>query len=670
MIQIGRIFADRYRIINEIGRGGMANVYLAEDTILDNRKVAIKVLRSNFENDKIAIARFQREAFAMAELSHPNIVGISDVGEFDNQQYIVMEYIDGMTLKRYINEHAPLTNEEAISITTAILSAMEMAHSHGIIHRDLKPQNVLVSSSGEIKVTDFGIAKALSETSLTQTNTMFGSVHYLSPEQARGANATVQSDIYAIGIILFELLTGQIPFDGDSAVAIALKHFQENIPSISNLNPNVPQALENVVIRATAKDVKDRYVDVTQMMNDLATSTSLDRRGEAKLVFKRDNDATRIMPANLINPYDTKPLIDSKIEKLPERRERDRQEHKSDKKPTETAENAETGAPADGKNSKKVKKSRKGLIALLVILALLVGGGALAWNLMTPQNVNIPEVSGMKLSEAKAEIEKAHLKVGKVIKEESDSVDEGHVVRTDPAQKSQVRKNSAVNIYESTGDANIITLKNYVGRNINTVMSELLSDYGITSDMVTQKQVQSDAYEVGTIIKQEPGSGEKFDIAGNKKLVLEVVATKQIEIPDYKPGGSWMTYQDYEAALKNAGFNLDNVTFTARPTTNQQADGYVWSVTPGVGTMADPDATISVLYSQYTAPASTTPSTTSDSSTDDSSSDKSSDDSSSSDSSDKVSSASKSDDTKTSSSSSATKTSASSTTSQSSSDKK
>lgn len=190
----------------------MANVYQGEDTFLGDRKVAIKVLRSNFENDDIAIARFQREAFAMAELSHPNIVGISDVGEFESQQYIVMEFVDGMTLKQYINQNAPLANDEAIEIITEILSAMDMAHSHGIIHRDLKPQNVLVSSSGTVKVTDFGIAKALSETSLTQTNTMFGSVHYLSPEQARGSNATVQSDIYAIGIILFELLTGQIPF--------------------------------------------------------------------------------------------------------------------------------------------------------------------------------------------------------------------------------------------------------------------------------------------------------------------------------------------------------------------------------------------------------------------------------------------------------------------------
>lgn len=314
MIQIGKIFADRYRIIKEIGRGEWQTFIKEKILSLVIEKLQLKYFVLILKMMTLQSLVFKEKLFAMAELSHPNIVGISDVGEFESQQYIVMEFVDGMTLKQYINQNAPLANDEAIEIITEILSAMDMAHSHGIIHRDLKPQNVLVSSSGTVKVTDFGIAKALSETSLTQTNTMFGSVHYLSPEQARGSNATVQSDIYAIGIILFELLTGQIPFDGDSAVAIALKHFQENIPSIINLNPEVPQALENVVIKATAKDINNRYADVEEMMTDVATSTSLDRRGEEKLVFNKDHDETKIMPANLINPYDTKPLIDKKTD--------------------------------------------------------------------------------------------------------------------------------------------------------------------------------------------------------------------------------------------------------------------------------------------------------------------------------------------------------------------
>ena len=589
MIQIGKIFADRYRIIKEIGRGGMANVYQGEDTFLGDRLVAIKVLRSNFENDDIAIARFQREAFAMAELSHPNIVGISDVGEFESQQYIVMEFVDGMTLKQYINQNAPLANDEAIEIITEILSAMDMAHSHGIIHRDLKPQNVLVSSSGTVKVTDFGIAKALSETSLTQTNTMFGSVHYLSPEQARGSNATVQSDIYAIGIILFELLTGQIPFDGDSAVAIALKHFQESIPSIINLNPEVPQALENVVIKATAKDIKNRYTDVEEMMTDVATSTSLDRRGEEKLVFNKDHDETKIMPANLINPYDTKPLIDKKED--------------NDSQTDEKAASSEVG--------NKNKKSKKGLIIGLIILLLVVGGATLAWVVSTPTNVKVPNVTNSTLSQAEIKIKAANLKVGTVHKQQSSTIDEGKVIKTDPDKGSTVRSNSSVDIYISTGNENVIKMKDFIGEKIDEAMATLLKDYGIDESQVTQTSVPSDSYPAGTIIKQSPKKGSSFDTKGSEKITFEVSSGKQVEVPDYKPNGQYMTYSQYQAALKAAGFT--NITLDPQATTSQQADGYVYSVYPTVGASVDPTQEIVVTYSVYTAPSSS--STTSESTT-------------------------------------------------------
>ena len=557
MIQIGKIFADRYRIIKEIGRGGMANVYQGEDTFLGDRKVAIKVLRSNFENDDIAIARFQREAFAMAELSHPNIVGISDVGEFESQQYIVMEFVDGMTLKQYINQNAPLANDEAIEIITEILSAMDMAHSHGSIHRDLKPQNVLVSSSGTVKVTDFGIAKALSETSLTQTNTMFGSVHYLSPEQARGSNATVQSDIYAIGIILFELLTGQIPFDGDSAVAIALKHFQENIPSIINLNPEVPQALENVVIKATAKDINNRYADVEEMMTDVATSTSLDRRGEEKLVFNKD--------------HDTKPLIDKK---------------------TDDQEKAQSESSTTENNKNKNKKSKKGLIISLVVLLLVIGGGAFAWAVSTPTNVKVPNVTNnLTLDQAKKKIKAAGLKVGTVHKQQSTTVAEGKVIKTNPASGAIVRSKSSVDIYVSSGNENIIKMKDFVGEKIDDAMATLLKDYGIDESQVIQTSVPSDSYAAGTIIKQTPKKGSSFDVTSGDKITFEVSSGKQIAIPSY-------TNQDaesYKAILKQAGFT--NVTLNYIDTPGSPT-GWVFGVAPTVGELVSIDTPIVVKVTQ------------------------------------------------------------------------
>ena len=231
MIEIGKKLNGRYKIIGNIGSGGMANVFLAQDLIL-KRQVAVKVLRFDFQNDQAAIRRFQREALAATELVHPNIVTVYDVGEEDGMQYLVMEYVKGMDLKRYIKSHSPLTYYKVIDIMEQILSAIALAHQHQIIHRDLKPQNILIDEDGVVKITDFGIAIALSETSITQTNSMLGSVHYLSPEQARGGMATRQSDIYALGIILYEMLSGHVPFDGESAVSIALKHFQNDLPSL------------------------------------------------------------------------------------------------------------------------------------------------------------------------------------------------------------------------------------------------------------------------------------------------------------------------------------------------------------------------------------------------------------------------------------------------------
>ncbi len=635
MIQIGKIFADRYRIIKEIGRGGMANVYQGEDTFLGNRQVAIKVLRSNFENDDIAIARFQREAFAMAELSHPNIVGISDVGEFENQQYIVMEYVDGMTLKQYIIQKAPLSNDEAIEITTEILSAMDMAHSHGIIHRDLKPQNVLVAQSGTVKVTDFGIAKALSETSLTQTNTMFGSVHYLSPEQARGSNATVQSDIYAIGIILFELLTGQIPFDGDSAVAIALKHFQENIPSIINLNPDVPQSLENVVIRATAKDIKNRYADVEEMMTDLATSTSLDRKGEEKLVFTKDQDETKIMPANLINPYDTKPLIDKastsertvyvadegnaevywydknnmpsttvwdKVVTMTEQEAIAAGKHHANVE--KIPESTEVAQRAAGTAQRKPKKSKKKLILALVLAFILIGGGVAAWMASTPNNVKVPNLTNLTENQAKTKLEAAKLGLGTVYHETSKEVAKNKVTRSNPKSGSSVRSGSKVNIYLSEG-GNSFKMKNYVGKDYQDVKDDLMIEHDVAENQIVSKTVES-SQPAGTVVSQTPKSGDYFDLDGDAQIVLEVSEGEQGTMPEFKN----RTYKQVKADLISMGVPEENIILDEQPNTNYpNGENYVYDSNVAAGdtfNIATQQITLTYLGAYQPASTSTT----------------------------------------------------------------
>ena len=440
MIQVGKIFAGRYRIIKQIGRGGMADVYLAKDLILDGEEVAVKVLRTNYQTDPIAVARFQREARAMADLDHPHIVRITDIGEEEGQQYLAMEYVAGLDLKRYIKEHAPLSNEEAVRIMGQILLAMRLAHTHGIVHRDLKPQNVLLTPDGDAKVTDFGIAVAFAETSLTQTNSMLGSVHYLSPEQARGSKATVQSDIYAMGIIFYEMLTGHIPYDGDSAVTIALQHFQKPLPSVIAENPNVPQALENVVIKATAKKLTDRYQSVAEMYVDLSSCLSADRRNEKKLVF---DDTVKA---------DTKTLPKVSQNTLT-----------SASKPTATSTKEAVDNQTKPKPKPKKKRRLRTRYKVLLSAVVLVIAALVALVYLSPSNVKIPDVTGKTVAQARSAIEAAGLKVGKEKDEYSDSAKKDSVIRTNPQAGTQRREGSTVDLIVSKGPKTF-TMEDYSGQ--------------------------------------------------------------------------------------------------------------------------------------------------------------------------------------------------------------
>ena len=270
MIMKGQKINDRYQIIKTIGEGGMANVYLAYDVILD-RNVAVKILRGDLATDEKFVRRFQREALSASSLSHPNIVEVYDVGEDAGLYYIVMEYIEGRHLKQLLKKRGKLTITEAVDIMLQLTDGMSAAHDHYIIHRDIKPQNIMILENGMVKITDFGIAMALNSTQLTQTNSVMGSVHYLPPEQANGKGSTIQSDIYSMGILFFELLTGTLPYKGDNAVEIALKHLKEKIPSIREMDDAIPQSVENVILKATAKNPKNRYADSKEMHADLLT---------------------------------------------------------------------------------------------------------------------------------------------------------------------------------------------------------------------------------------------------------------------------------------------------------------------------------------------------------------------------------------------------------------
>ena len=515
MIQIGKIFAGRYRIIKQIGRGGMADVYLAKDLILDGEEVAVKVLRTNYQTDPIAVARFQREARAMADLDHPHIVRITDIGEEDGQQYLAMEYVAGLDLKRYIKEHYPLSNEEAVRIMGQILLAMRLAHAKGIVHRDLKPQNILLTPDGTAKVTDFGIAVAFAETSLTQTNSMLGSVHYLSPEQARGSKATIQSDIYAMGIIFFEMLTGHIPYDGDSAVTIALQHFQKPLPSVIAENPSVPQSLENVVIKATAKKLTDRYQTVSEMYVDLLSSLSYNRRNEPKLVFDDTSKVdTKTLPKMSQSTLTAIPKVQPKEEKP------------QTQKPNKKVAGKET-AP------KPVKKRRFKARYLVLLASFILVLASLFWIVSkTPATVEIPKVAGQTVAEAKENLKKANFEIGEEKTEASDTVEEGRVIRTDPDAGSARKEGTKVNLIISSGQQSF-KLGNYVGRKSTDVIAELKGKK-VPENLIKVVEEESSETEAGLVLKQSLSEGTTYDLSKATEIVLTVAKkVTSVSMPSY-----------------------------------------------------------------------------------------------------------------------------------------
>ena len=503
MIQIGKIFAGRYRIVKQIGRGGMADVYLAKDLILDGEEVAVKVLRTNYQTDPIAVARFQREARAMADLDHPHIVRITDIGEEDGQQYLAMEYVAGLDLKRYIKEHYPLSNEEAVRIMGQILLAMRLAHTRGIVHRDLKPQNILLTPDGTAKVTDFGIAVAFAETSLTQTNSMLGSVHYLSPEQARGSKATVQSDIYAMGIIFYEMLTGHIPYDGDSAVTIALQHFQKPLPSVIAENPSVPQALENVVIKATAKKLTDRYKSVAEMYVDLSSSLSYNRRNEPKLVF---DDATKA---------DTKTLpkvSQSTLTSIPK---------VQTQSPKPQAAKPSQQVSEDNYVTKPVKKRKFRVRYMILLASIVLVAASLIWILSrTPATIAIPDVAGQTVAEAKETLKKANFEIGEEKTEASEKVEEGRIIRTDPGAGTGRKEGTKINLVVSSGKQSF-QLSNYIGRKSTDVIAEL-KQKKVPENLINIEEEESSESEAGTVLRQSPAAGTTYDLSKAIQIVLTV----------------------------------------------------------------------------------------------------------------------------------------------------
>ena len=483
MVVKGQLIDNRYKIIRSIGEGGMANVYLGFDTILD-RNVAIKVLRGDLSNDEKFVRRFQREALSASSLAHPNIVEMYDVGEDDGLYYIVMEFIDGITLKQLLKKRGSLTLSETLDIMSQLTDGMSHAHDSYIIHRDLKPQNIMIKDDGQIKITDFGIAMALNSTQLTQTNSVMGSVHYLPPEQASGKGATVKSDIYSMGIIFYELLTGKLPFKGENAVEIALKQMRDPLPSLRDDNPEIPQSIENIILKATAKNPKNRYEDSREMHEDLLTALDESRMNEEKIKFK----------------YPEHELSDKKKVEAKPKEEKD-----EDLEATQDiAEKIE-----DEKEEKRNKK-------LIIILSSILGVAILALiivfliipMLTKKDNVVIPSCEGKKVEVCEKKLQDLGFEVNPTVKKVySSDVRKGRVVKTSPGKGRSVKYGTRVTIYKSKGEETF-ELEDYTGKNYAEVKTKLELSYGLQVT-VEKKDVSEAPEDTDLIIAQSLPAGTK-----------------------------------------------------------------------------------------------------------------------------------------------------------------
>ncbi|MFC6322279.1 Stk1 family PASTA domain-containing Ser/Thr kinase [Companilactobacillus baiquanensis] len=544
----GYLVGGRYEILGTLGEGGMANVYLAKDIRL-NRKVAVKALRYDLQDDESVKKRFGREAKATSGLSSPNIVNVLDVGSDNGIQFIVIEYVDGPNLKKYIKTHFPIPYHEVVDIMEQICSAVTTAHEHGIIHRDLKPENILVDESQDpiqVKVSDFGIALALSEQSITRTNSLLGSVHYMSPEQIRGKSATVLSDIYALGIILFELLTKHVPFTGDTAVSVALKHSKEDIPDLHAIDHNIPQPLENVVLRATAKDPEERYQTVRDMCEDINTCLLPERANEPKFIPISHNDLeeTKVM----------QPIREENQEK-----------------------------PIQKKNSKRKKIIWMSLIPILLLLFLIfaiVRGSA---------ETSVPDLSNLTIKQATVMLKGSNLQVGSISKENDDDVVAGHVIKSIPARGLKLKNNAKVNLVVSLG-ARYYKMPKVTGKQYDDV-SDGLKKRGFSIHL---KYKATKDYSAGIVMKQSIKAGSKV-VAKKKRLVLTIAKTPTVKKKTYKvrdlTGYNLKSIQDYADEI-DAVLDVD-YQYSDTITT-----GVLISQNPSAGSSIMQGATLTVVMSK------------------------------------------------------------------------
>lgn len=508
MIVKGQKINGRYEIIRSIGEGGMANVYLALDTILD-RRVAVKVLRGDLANDEKFVRRFQREAISASSLSHPNIVEMYDVGEDNGNYFIVMEYVEGKSLKSLIKKRGGLTLPEVLDIMLQLTDGIACAHNSYIIHRDIKPQNILVLDDGRVKITDFGIAQALKRGELTETNSVMGSVHYLPPEQANGTGTTIKSDIYSLGIVMFELLTGKVPFKGENAVEIALKQMKEPMPSIHTYKEGIPQSIENIILKAAAKNPKNRYDTILEMQEDIKTALSKDREDEQKIVFRYA--------------------------------ESDQEQEQEKETISRTEKNAELEEIFEKEKEKKSNKKLWiiGLIIMFIAFIICFVIFALPSFKKVP-NVKVPNVENMEVSAAIRELEQLGFIVeAKTEEQYSDTIEAGKVIKTNPQADRTVKKGTSIQVTVSLGLEGFLS-ESYVGKNyieVKTMLETRGLKVTIEEKEYTEKEAEEAKIKENTVVSQDIKEGIELKKGETVTLTIPKIV---VTYPDFTDG-TWTT---------------------------------------------------------------------------------------------------------------------------------
>ena len=601
MLNNGTFIADRYEIVGQVGTGGMSDVYKAKDHTL-GRYVAIKVLKSEFSEDTNFVSKFRTEAQSAAVLEHPNIVNIYDVGSENGIHYIVMEYVEGITLKTYIAKKGQLTYKEALSIAIQVGRGIQAAHAKNIVHRDIKPQNIIISTDGKVKVTDFGIARAVSENTIHSD--VMGSVHYASPEQARNGYVSNRSDIYSLGIVMYEMVTGRVPFDGDSTVAVAIQHLQDEMDPPSKYAPNLPVSLEKIIQKCTQKSPDRRYDSMESLLIDLRKAL-LNPNEDFVTLVPFSQDKTRVLTDDEVN--EIKKKTEAVKQDEPEPEEDDMSEYDDDdddmsEYDVDDDDDAEEGRFLNSKMEKIVGIMRIVVAIIIVIIVVYILGsffdvfhfGSKKNNSKNDtlvsedaaESVVMIDLKGKTLDEAKTDLKKLGLNVTEAGTEISDTYEKGQIIDQDVAKGETVNTGTTIKVTVSAGseeeNAKDVDVPDVTGKTAEAAMAKL-EDNNLT---VSREFEFSNDVPSGQVIRQDPKAGKTVK-EGTKVTIYVSQGTESLKVTDVK-GKS-------EADAKSALSDF-NVTTTTEHS-DSVAEGNVISQSIAGGNYAEKGASITIVVS-------------------------------------------------------------------------